>query len=825
MHGESNTMNNNLHLMNSRPTWTNFLKRWISVSIRHSSHEGFISKVTKLFRQTVNIYSICFYMDNSYYFYSKHRNVLCGSLKMTPIETIYYTWVLRTPTYSCTNITIIELPTSDQLLQDKFQLTITYLQLDNDSFPQLHTVMLHSYEPVSIITNTSMSEVSLNITQVSKMSKLMIYFQAIECGLLVTKYMPEIYFNVPLQFNMPYAYFPINDITEYHVIVRTEIGTKVRISAECNVLNSVKLYDGPSLWSSTLAIPYYEGSDELCEITSTTFQMYIVNIISGQIYKIMSNIIYSAYKSLLSATEMIEFTYGFSLKWDFSNITGVYYKEYIVIPESLGFDDHISYYVDIEKTIGPQGYLCQYGGLYIKDIFEWNLPNDVGPICSNDYAELIRNMQFISSSTFILYTYGRSFSQKGTIYFSGIKPKCDGMINPCAICTSEYYAKWLIIRFMRIKIVPTCFKAKYIHIIFLGNGADEECILFLVIPSISSINHGTCKLFLFSSRLKQFQLQMNYKYSLCGPYYHNVISSSEHSCQKSKYNIILKGTSNYVSHFPRINFERFQYIPFLSIETQIRAHEICQDVSLTEITQDWKLSKYDYDGTCFKFKAILSTEKKQIKFSVHYSKEVDSLINYINRFLVLTWIDSVHINNTSGESLKMSITDTILMEDRPLQFHFTSQQLPLVWKSLGQVLEIEINAGEQLKENTLIYVTVMAIINVEFVFSFFINATTTSANIPCHVNATHVTSDSCWTVHKDFHGNWNSASEICRNQGGYLWSVNSDKEWNEVLTSPRYYNLQKTPDNQYLQPVNAMRYFRISSLIYLGLRSDGKVRT
>ena len=834
MRGESNKINNNLQLINSRPTWTNFLKRWISVSIRHSSHEGFISKETKLFRQTKNIYPICFDLDNHYYYYGKHRKVLCGSLKIKKIETIYNTWTFQTPSYSCTNISIIELPTSDQLLQDKFELTITFLDLQNNSSPPHQIVLSQSYEPFSVITDTSISVVSLNITQVSEMSKLIMYFQAIECGLLVTKNMPVIHYNRPLQFKLPYAYFPMNDITEYHVIVRTEIGTRVRLEVNCSVLNSFKFYDGPSLWASTLwestlAKPFYEGSDELCKITSTFFQMYIVYSLLGQSNKYISNIVYYEDRGPFGPYQLfdlIHFPLGLSLSWDISNMTEEYYDENIVIFNPINIDEHLSYSVYIEKTVGPQGYLCQYGGLYIKDYSTHNMPNSIGPICSDEYADLIHKIGFPSSRALviILYAYGSSFSQKGMIIFSG-SYECYGIINPCAICTSVGYSNLVYTKY-RGNMLWTCLKANDILITL---PTSKECFTFLVVPNESSIKQGTCNMMIISIVLKEFQLKIIHRYtSSSGSFYNNqtVFFPSAYDLHTSKYRSIIESTSKYVSLFPHINFEIFHYKTFLSIETKIRAQAFCQDVLLKGTRKQNYMPRYDYEGICFNFKAILMSTDKKFEFSVHYSKKVDLLTNYMNRFLVLAWIDFHnldHINTTSGQSLNMSITDEILMEDKPLQFHFTGQQLPLVWKSFGQALKIQIIAGQQLKNIIRIHVSVTAIFDVDVIYGFFWPSV--RAYTPCHINATHVTSDSCWTVHKDFQGNWNSASEICKTQGGHLWSVNSDKEWNEVLTSQRYHNLEETQDRQYLQPINAMRYFRSSSLIYLGLKSDRKVRT
>ena len=75
----------------------------------------------------------------------------------------------------------------------------------------------------------------------------------------------------------------------------------------------------------------------------------------------------------------------------------------------------------------------------------------------------------------------------------------------------------------------------------------------------------------------------------------------------------------------------------------------------------------------------------------------------------------------------------------------------------------------------------------------------------------------CMKIYTDFTGSWNMANNICKQVGAHLWSVNSYKEWEEVLRSPKvkYYGVKS-----YWNPVNGAKYFRTSSTIFLGYQSQ-----
>ena len=71
----------------------------------------------------------------------------------------------------------------------------------------------------------------------------------------------------------------------------------------------------------------------------------------------------------------------------------------------------------------------------------------------------------------------------------------------------------------------------------------------------------------------------------------------------------------------------------------------------------------------------------------------------------------------------------------------------------------------------------------------------------------------CMSIHTNFSGSWNMADKVCQERGGYLWSVNDFEEWDETLRSPRI----SDPE---LKPINAVQYFRTSSVVCLGAHSQ-----
>ena len=805
-------------------SWNSFIKRWISGVLNYATRTGQLSEIKNILILTKRIHSLCFDMASSYYISSKQRNMLCGSIKINNISKANYKdWILKIPDNLCTSITIVEVPTSDQLLQEHFELTITYLQPDLISVPD-QIVLSQSYEPFSLTTDTSMTKLHLRVSQVSKQSKLLLYFQATGCNLPVSRNMAVLYQKQPLRLpnDFPFSYYPLEDITEYHVLVRTDIGSRVQISAKCEILNSLQLFDGPSLWVSPIYKYCDENSDNLEIIKATTFQMYIVYMQkhrNSAVKLVYSEIaLNSVYYKLLPK-------YGqLWISWSLGNSSMTIYQDIFV--DIRGVDNEImSYRILDSQTRGPQGYLCQYAGVVIRHSHK-KLPSDVGPVCSSDYGDLLHDIKIHSRDlSVIIYGYKTSsFFQTGKLVIYHEMSSCIGIINPCSICDSlAYYYEIYTIRVLQTIFI--CYK----HESDVSIQQYKQCIIYQIIPNEQ--NHKMCNLFIYSAHLIttfEFHIKHRYIQSRLESQNKKMYLPEKHYSLVNKEKSINEGYQMYQSICANLSTELFPHKSILIIALQDVSCATCNATNVLPPTcnkiQINSMKHIDnvseFEGTCFKFIVTLSKNGTQSKIKIYFSRNIESLKNYLNNFQIISWIDSnknkdIHFLH----SLTLSIIDQMQMEDKPLQFKFTGDQLPLIWKSFGQFLQINIDAKQNLEENVNMTVIAVAMYHPVFVRSFFKN--THKAQLPCHPNATHATSTNCMSVHDKFEGSWISASQICEDKGGYLWSIEYDDEWIEVLTSRRYPNLLASP----VRPVNAMKYFRLSSLVFLGLKVEkSKVR-
>ena len=222
--------------------------------------------------------------------------------------------------------------------------------------------------------------------------------------------------------------------------------------------------------------------------------------------------------------------------------------------------------------------------------------------------------------------------------------------------------------------------------------------------------------------------------------------------------------------------------------------------------------------------------KKQHQMKVYYSRYDESLVDYMNRFIIISHIESnieSHIKSQNNEadnssSITLSITDHTYIDYKPLLFQFTGNQLPLIWKSYGQFLDIVVDGGQNVQQTQILKVIAMAVYDSSAVISYLSHPI--SLTTSCPHNATYTAINGCWSIHDNFRGNWDSANQICQERGGYLWSVNDSGEWDEVLASPKYTILyENRTTKMVLKPINAIKYFRTSSVIFLGLKVNNKV--
>ena len=128
-------------------SWKDSIKQWVSFQMRNTLKKGFLEVQSSIRLLCKNIWMICFCRNSPLTFSSKHIKGLCGSLKVMDImninypewqlnitNTSYLEWELKVPDNMCTNITIVDLPTSDQFLHETFTFAITTTKFGNISF-------------------------------------------------------------------------------------------------------------------------------------------------------------------------------------------------------------------------------------------------------------------------------------------------------------------------------------------------------------------------------------------------------------------------------------------------------------------------------------------------------------------------------------------------------------------------------------------------------------------------------------------------------------------------------------------------------------------
>ena len=194
-------------------------------------------------------------------------------------------------------------------------------------------------------------------------------------------------------------------------------------------------------------------------------------------------------------------------------------------------------------------------------------------------------------------------------------------------------------------------------------------------------------------------------------------------------------------------------------------------------------------------------------------------MNYMNRFSVIAYREE-SISITSKGNLKLFIEDQVFYEKHSSQLiQFSGDQLPLIWRSFGQFLKIVVGLENTKQIQQHITIITLAIFDSDDVLSYISNDRQQRIQYLCPEFFKYQTKTGCMSINNSFVGSWNSASNQCQEQDGYLWSINDLIEWTEVLSSPQLINKLKV-----YQPVNAIKYFRKSSIIFLGLKSNGTVR-
>ena len=223
----------------------------------------------------------------------------------------------------------------------------------------------------------------------------------------------------------------------------------------------------------------------------------------------------------------------------------------------------------------------------------------------------------------------------------------------------------------------------------------------------------------------------------------------------------------------------------------------------------------EFPGTCFNFKIAL-TNRKAYSFKVYISGQVKDLEEYLNNYLILFYSDGITKQLFTKGMLDIIITDKfykIFEGYEPMTYQFASDQIPLEWKSYGQFITLNVRIHDVFKIKHFLKIVVIANFQRDIALSYL---TPRGSGKSCNYADGHYpTRNNCTSIHANFSGSWNMANDFCHQKGGYLWSVNSFEEWDEILRSPKV-----TYDMKQRGPTNVAKYFRTTSVLFLGFSSQ-----
>jgi hypothetical protein len=730
------------------------------------------------------------------------------------------TWNLKVPSDLCTNITIIDMPTGDPFSDGAFKLQIR-------GYGDDILVINRKFVIFNILINSSATEVRFVINHIFEISTLLITFQVKDCdGIMTLNQLVTLDNHASSQENnsfilpdrIPLLYDSMQELFEYHVLVRGPIGECLRIYHSCGIGKKFDFHDGPSV-----TFPKLNGtcSNAKVKISASTFQMYMVYkhpFYASEFYRLEYDVpefgcqIQTA-KIYLDVDKVYEYA------WDLRNSSKVTYKQ-ILLRNRRSHNSQIKYYLLVSPTKnGKQGFFCQYGGVVVKtsNSFNYNF-STLGPVCTNEYAEMLNGVK-VNSGYFrlslILYNYGLLFSHFGRIIFETEFDGCRGIINPCTICDNEFNI--LVANLRYYSATDIVCKRENVQLFLL-----KGCLSYLVLPNEFFGTRDICSFELLINPLFNINLNLTLKSPTacqiphCGVIisllsdrsYSEIIPDSSNSLTTERF----KETHNsYTISQAKVSM-MFEYPLRSMLMTVINFNPTkkCQRMS---VNQSMLHQVPEYFGDCFIF---FIAPHVSYTFKVYLSRHFKIIHNFTNRFLVAaSTTRHVHNHNESVNSAKVIIIDNNFNSNASWKFHFSSDQMPFVWTSYGQFL-----SGYVETDYIGLWLTLVAVYD-PLVLKGIIEDSPVRVFKKCPVDGLYRTKayDTCYTVHTEFSGDWNSASQFCEKQGGYLWSVNDKEEWLELLHTGINKVVTDADGKKYNElPINAGRHLKSSSLFYLGLQ-------
>ena len=278
---------------------------------------------------------------------------------------------------------------------------------------------------------------------------------------------------------------------------------------------------------------------------------------------------------------------------------------------------------------------------------------------------------------------------------------------------------------------------------------------------------------------------------------------------------------NIQSFFVVLHNMNFNHCPFLSAlygRTRVVPENHCEDVVLRPSLPGAGLQ--EFAGKCHKFKMALASNTQYI-FKVYFS-QISNFEQYLNNFKVLSYMEGLNNKSFDRSAFDLKITDEFFKafsELKPLTYNFGSDQLPFEWRSYGQFVTIFVKIHDVIREKSFLTISVMADFERSTVMTYMTIRYIKDIHNCDSTPSQYATRFGCMSVHTNFTGSWNMANDICQQKGGYLWSVNDYQEWEEILHSPRITYIGRDG----AKPINVAKYFRTSSVLFLGYQAQVKI--
>ena len=630
---------------NSPTTWKSYTKRWLADRLMGLKEADFVRSNNGLFSRTQEIWRVCFSKRHLTDQCGGHVQGLCNRVKWEITTSDPCQWMVEVPIDLCVAIKILNLPPNDPYVKEGFQLRIKGLSTNHNN-ESLEGIRINkNIHNLIVFTNSSLVKIDFVVSKYIASNKIQFCHQATQCNTVISTDTFTFHKEKPLKFpnNRPYSIHPQSKVTEYHVLLRTNIQNLLRIYARCGIFKlALRVYDGPSLLKTHRKVKCSKNA--LVRLTASTFQFYLV--FRHRHDKRGTLITYSSfYDKNTIETLLLSDEIDSQFSWNFNNFSSIKYQKYYFKTTKY---KNFRFSILVEPSEGSfQGHMCQYGGLLVQigPPHHSRLLNKIGPICTKEYALLLNNITVPTKYgkdgvLVVLYQYGLSYSQTGKIIF--IMPKylkpCFEFINFCNFC--EIASKSFIYMVYLPKVNDFQVQCKDRQtIVWLKN----SCLELIVVQNEEMSKIHQCTIVLQTTAFKNMEFQLHHRYV-------STVSSSscEHMTSPPFRNYKVQRKDKLTSFQSSVSHTFFMMslniswnlCPMISL-IYVRADVIsnnCQDAVVRpgSITD----APYEFAGSCFKF-SIAFTSYKTYSFKVYLSNQVENLKQFLNNFHVLSYFDDV----------------------------------------------------------------------------------------------------------------------------------------------------------------------------------------